>query len=155
MNPVCGAVLTRTRRSIEDLRNAVRGMPPEGLNWQPGRDTNSIAVQIAHVLKSADFLLSSAATRATDLKAYLSEREATFHFGADANALLEMLDEFEANLAGRLREVDEAAFAEVLPWQEWHQPAVAWCLLGIVEHLREHVGAAALTRQMWDQRDSR
>ncbi|HEY7269352.1 MAG TPA: DinB family protein, partial [Dehalococcoidia bacterium] len=97
-----------------------------------------------------DFLLSSAAGGSRDLRAYLGRREDAFHFGADANALLEMLDEFEANLAGLLRSVEAGRFAETLDWPEWQSPTVAWCLLGVVEHLREHVGAAALTRQLWD-----
>ena len=99
-----------------------------------------------------DFLLTSASNRASDLKTYLVEREGTFHFGADDNALLEMLDEFEANLAGRLASIEEAHLGDVLQWQEWAPQSVAWCLVGIVEHLREHVGATALTRQLWDAR---
>jgi hypothetical protein len=156
MNSVCDAVLVRSRRSIEDLRAVVVGMPAEGLNWKPGDDTNSIASQVAHVLKSAEFLLTSAATPTSDLKAYLRIRADTFHFGADANALLEMLDEFDATLPGRLKSVDEASFSRVIPWEDWPPQTVAWCLMGIVEHLREHVGAAALTKQLWEQkRESR
>ena len=150
MDPLIESVLLRATRSLEDLRKAVRGLPALALNWRPAGDANSIAVMVAHVLKSADFMLTGATAQDADLKRYLAERESAFHFGADANALLEMLDEFEATLAGRLRSVDPARLADTLDWPEWGSPTVANCLVGIVEHLREHVGAAALTRQFWE-----
>jgi hypothetical protein len=150
VEPITEAVLVRVRRSLEDLRNAVRGLPAIALNWRPAEGTNSIASQVAHVLKSADFMLRGASGADADLKAYLAERDEPFHFGADANALLEMLDEFEANLAGRLRSVDAARLGTALAWPEWNSPTVASCLIGVAEHMREHVGAASLTRQMWE-----
>ena len=152
MDPVCDAVLARSRRSLDDMRAAIRGMPAEGLNWRPAEDTNSIASQVAHVLKSVDFLLTAASKGKADLTAYLREREDAFHFGADANALLEMLDEFEAGLGGRLASVEPSRLGDTLQWQEWAPQTVAWCLMGVIEHLREHVGAAALTRQLWEAR---
>jgi hypothetical protein len=157
MNPTTEAVLVRARNSFTDLRTAITGLPAEGLNWQPGKDTNSIAVQVAHLLKSAGFFLNAAQGRDRDMAAYLPVREGTFHSGADGPALLEMVDEFEGSLDGRLRSIDESTFADVIDWTEWGRGrvTVAWLLLGVVEHMREHVGAAALTRQLWEQRDER
>lgn len=157
MDPVAAAALVRTRRSLEDLRAVVRDLSAEGLNWQPGPATNSIAAQIAHVLKSAGFLLDTAQSRSGELRAYLQEREATFHFGADSQALLGMIDDFERGLESGLEAVDGRSLSAVVDWHHdlWEPATVAWCLLGLVEHLREHVGAAALTRQMWEQRDQR
>jgi hypothetical protein len=152
MNAIEEAALIRVRRSLGDLRGAVHGLPAEALNWQPARETNSIASQIAHVLKSSNFLLSSAHTRNSDLGQYLIERENAFHFRADEATLLQMLDEFDRSLPARLADIDEHTFAEVIDWRggDWPPATVAWCLLGVVEHIREHVGAAALTRQLWE-----
>ena len=157
MNAIEEAALIRIRRSLVDLRAAARGLPAEALNWQPARDTNSIASQIAHVLKSSNFLLSSAHTRNSNLSQYLIERENAFHFRAGEAALLQMLDDFDYSLPSRLADIDEHTFAEVVDWQggSWQPATVAWCLLGVVEHMREHVGAAALTRQLWEQREQR
>jgi hypothetical protein len=156
LNAVAEAALVRIRKSLNDLRAVVRGLSAEALNWRPAADTNSIAVQVAHVIKSANFMLASAHTRDGNLNAYLSgEREEAFHFGADGPALLEMLDDFEAGVPSRLADIDEHDLADIVSWQggPWPPASVAWCLLGVVEHLREHVGAAALTRQLWDQRE--
>ncbi|HXH21529.1 MAG TPA: DinB family protein [Dehalococcoidia bacterium] len=157
MNAVAEAALIRMRRSLNDLRSVVRGLPAEGLNWRPGEATNSIAAQVAHVLKSANFLLSAAHSKDGDLNAYLKEREEAFHFSGDERALLEMLDAFDRRLPARLADIDEHDLADIVGWQggPWEPASVAWCLLGVVEHLREHVGAAALTRQLWEQRDRR
>ena len=103
---------------------------------------------LAHVLKSADFLLASAHSRDSDLNAYLREREEPFSFGADGAALFQMLDDFERRLPARLADIDEHDLADVVTWQggPWQPASVAWCLLGVVEHLRKHVAASALTR---------
>ncbi len=76
-------------------------------------------------------------------------------FGADSNALVDMLDEFESSLDGRLLAVDAANLGRAVDWQDGTSGTVAYVVVGAVEHVREHVGAAALTRQLWEQRDQR
>ena len=130
-------------------------MPAEGLNWRPGVETNSIAVQVCHVVRSVDFYLNAATGIDRDMGAYLAAREDSFHFGADAVALSEMLDGLGGGIEDRFGLVREEDLGHVIDWRAWDRGAVtvAWCVLSVVEHLREHVGAAALTRQLWEQRE--
>jgi hypothetical protein len=157
MNPVAEAVLVRVRASLNDLRAGVRDTPSEGLNWQPGDDTNSIAAQITHLLKSADFSLNAAAGADRDMGAYLKVRAGTFGATADAAALLSLLDEFEGTIESRLAAIEPSTFADVIDWSVWDRgrQTVAYVLVGVAEHMREHVGAIGLTRQLWEQRQRR
>ena len=153
MDSICEAALARVRQSVRDLRAIVQGLPAEALNWRPVPDTNSIAAQIEHSLKSAEFYLRAAAATDRDMGTYLDVREGTFNFGADGPALLAMLDRFDLGLDHAFAAIDPGRYDEVIDWSEHGRgrPSVAWVLLGVVEHLREHVGASALTRQLWEQ----
>ncbi len=151
MNPTTEAVSVRVRKSIADLRDVARGLSAEALNWRPAPETNSIASQVAHVTLSGSFFLQAAAGTDRDLAGYLAVREEPFHSGADEQALLQMLDAFEREVEARLETVPAGSLGEVIDWSKWDRGlvTVAWCLLSVVEHVREHVGASMLTRQLW------
>ncbi len=71
--------------------------------------------------------------------------ETVERLAADCSALLTTEDAFEP---GTMRESHSRASsgrAEIV--------SGAWALLHAVEHLREHMGHAQLTRRLWDQRE--
>jgi uncharacterized damage-inducible protein DinB len=142
--------------SVADLTEAVRGLSADGLNWRPaGEDTNAIAVLATHALASANAWLAVATA------APLPERDRDAEFrvvAADDAELLAWIEE----RADRCRAVLDAAGTfdpgverTSFRRSESDEPEVvsaAWALLHALEHLREHVGHAGLTRQLWERR---
>lgn len=154
MNPVTEAVLASVLDSLAAIREAVRDMDAEGLNWRPGPDTNSMAAQVAHALAATMFWAQAAASPTADRHAFLAEREAAFNFGADRFALLQMLDSVEPEVGRLVRAAAANDLAEERDWPgAWERGpvTVAWCLVHGAEHLREHLGSLQLTRQLWYQ----
>jgi hypothetical protein len=133
-------------------------MPDDGLNWKPGPDTNSIAAQIAHALQSATFWLQAAVGADSDRRAYLIAREAALAATGDGPALRSKLDAFDAEAPHLLARLDPASLDELRDWPGYWDGmpvSAAWCMLHALEHLREHLGSSALTRQLWEQRNQR
>lgn len=155
MDPLVQAVLTSLEASFADLRNAVTDMDAEGLNWWPGENTNSIAAQVSHALAGTRFWVDAGLSPAADRAAFLAERESHFNFGADSFALLDIIQEAQADLTGALRRAQPVHLADKRDWPGyWDRGPVsaAWCLLHAAEHLREHIGSIWLTGQLWLQR---
>jgi hypothetical protein len=62
-DPVIDAAREIVSESLDAMRTAIVGAPPELLNWRPaGDDTNSIAVLAVHALTSTRWWLSVAIT---------------------------------------------------------------------------------------------
>ena len=142
--------------SIDGIRGAISGLPAEALNWRPSPEgTNPIAVLAVHAIYSARSWLAVAVgaplpdrDRGAEFRTVVAGSEELLEtvdrLAADCRALLTTEDAFEP---GAMRESHFRASsgrAEVV--------SVAWALLHAVEHLREHMGHAQLTRQLWEQR---
>jgi hypothetical protein len=154
MNPTTEAAYTRVLRSIGDLRAIIAGMSEEALNWQPAPETNSIAAQVAHVIESSRFYLGAAGGGNRDMTDYVQVREKALKSRAAGAELASMLDDFEKGLQSGFEAVPAARLGDIIDLRRWDRGAVtvAWCVHEVFDHVREHVGAAALTRQLWEQR---
>jgi hypothetical protein len=138
--------------SLLELRTAVEGLDAEGLNTAPaGPNSNPVAVLVVHALASTRSWLALATgapqpprdrprefeTVVTDVPGFLTSVDAT------ADACRELL-------AGA--DTLDPARTGTAPWRqgvEASQPVTAaWALLHALDHLREHVGHAQLTRQL-------
>ena len=142
--------------SIDGIRGAISGLPAEALNWRPSPEgTNPIAVLAVHAIYSARSWLAVA------VGAPLPDRDRDAEFRtvvAGSEELLETVD----RLAGDCRALlttggtfDPGAMRESHFRASSGRAEVvsgAWALLHAVEHLREHMGHAQLTRQLWEQR---
>jgi len=155
-DPTITAASEIIEESIEGIRAAIAGLPADALNWRPSEEaTNPIAVLAVHALHSTRSWLAVATgaplpdrdrdaefrTVVTDPRELLG---AVDRLATDCRALLTTEDAFEP---GTMRESHFRASsgrAEIV--------SGAWALLHAVEHLREHMGHAQLTRQLWDQR---
>ncbi len=160
------------RRSRDDMRAAIEGLPPEALNWRPAADANSIAVLAGHSFKGARYWLAVA------LGALLPDRDrpAEFHTEASsADALLDLVDDLLGDCLSLLnsappvdwsvlREIDPQLQPRTINWpalgeadgrlqSQSNQPRLpaVWCFTHALEHLREHEGQMSLTRQLWQQ----
>lgn len=141
-------------RSLAELRKAMVGLDAETLNRRPaGPGSNGVAVLAVHALASTRSWLALVTgaslpardrpaefrTVVEDPEAFLASTDAT---AAACRALLAAADTIDPERVGRA------------PWRsgaEADEPVTAaWGLLHALEHLREHVGHAQLTRQLFE-----
>jgi Protein of unknown function (DUF664) len=141
--------------SLDELRKALDGCSADDLNRHPaGEDTNGLAVLATHALGSTRSWLSLA------VAAPLPERDRDAEFRVvveDAEVFLATFDSLAAEC--RTLVATEATFdpahTGTAPWSvdDPDEPVTAaWALLHALEHLREHVGHAQLTRQLLEAR---
>jgi uncharacterized damage-inducible protein DinB len=134
--------------SLDDMRVAIDGLGPDALNWRPaGDDTNPIAVLAVHAMHSTRWWLSTA------IGSPLPERDrpSEFHTTAqDADELLSLCDAMAAECRSLLDGAESLDAGALRPDLDGGEPVTAaWALMHAVEHLREHVAQAQLTRQAW------
>ncbi len=144
------------RAARDDMRAAIDGLPPDALNWRPTPDdTNSIAVLAIHSLTSTRHWLAVAVDEPLPSR----DRDAEFEASARKPAeLLHFVDSATAvclSLVDKDRTVEWSALRDHWDPKRDLQVFAAWALLHALEHLREHVGQLSLTRQLWEQRESR
>ncbi|MFZ5854673.1 MAG: DinB family protein [Chloroflexota bacterium] len=152
MSQVDLEALSQTVRQIlheghDAMRQIIAGLDADALGWRPGRDTNSIAVLVAHSLEAERFLVATAADVEVE-----RDREAQFRIEvAGPDVLLALIDQREAEIDALLGRVTAATLVAGISRPGRTHPG-AWWLLHALEHSREHVGQAALTRQLYEQR---
>ena len=149
-DPAIDAAREIATGSLDAMRRAVVGAPPELLNWRPaGDDTNPIAVLAVHALGSTRWWLSIA------IKGTVPQRDRAAEFRTEvssADELLSIVDPVATDCRAHLE------FGDVLdPGTSRTDPrdgttvTAAWALIHAVEHLQEHVAHAELTRQVWER----
>lgn len=151
LTAVRAAVESTLREQHDVLRDLVRGLSPAVLNWSPGPEMNSIAVLVGHPLDAERYLVAASLGETVE-----RDRERWFRYEAPSDtALLELIDQVERETLGRL----ERLTVEVLV-REFSPPndrlgrrftGIRW-LLHAIQHNREHIGQALLTRQLAAQR---
>lgn len=131
----------------DEWRRIVTGLDAEALNWRPGDETNSLAALVAHTCDAERFLMAIALGIKLD-----RDREAKFRIVVSgADELMRLIDETEAEVDGYIdRFTDDSLITEhSLPGRT--HPG-AWWSLRALEHSREHLGQALLTRQIYELR---
>ena len=147
------AVRTMVRELFHDchagMRDVVRDLTVDELDWKPVDGANSIAVLVAHALDSERFLVAAAAD-----VTFERDREAQFLVsGVSSVDCLALIDRVEAEVDGYLEAVRADLFESELVRGPRVHPG-AWWLLHPLEHCREHLGQALLTRQLLEARRS-
>jgi len=137
---------------LADLREAIEGAPNEALDWRPpAKDSNTLTILATHGMHSSRWWMTIARG------APLPDRDRPSEFVAEVGStdeLLTFVDTFAADCLARLdpdEPFDAAAMREV---PDDDPVSSAWALFHALEHLREHVAQAQLTRQLWDRRDA-
>jgi uncharacterized damage-inducible protein DinB len=141
-------------RRIEDLRQQVRDLirdlPAEALNWCPipGRDrevTNSLAVLAAHIAGAEHFWMGEVVGGHPPTR----DREAEFSTHAtDASELVQLLDTVGAETRQVLTSLHEVELDGVREARRLTVP-VRWCILHVIDHTALHLGHMQLTYQLW------
>ena len=159
MDPITAAVHDMLTTNAADLRAAVTGLDVEALNWTPAPDTSSIAVLVAHAVSATRVLVDSALTGRMHRERYMTEdRPAAFATRdveeATLHSLLDGLEQTISRLAAEAPSDGYAGNVEFERGYEGGPRSRIWSLIHAVEHLREHVGHAQLTRQLIEARRS-
>lgn len=135
--------------SLVEMRSVLQGCSADELNRRPaGDDTNPIGVLVTHAMHSTRSWLSLA----TGAPPPERDRPAEFLVTVqDPAAFTSWFDDMAAACRALLDGdvVFEPGATHVAPWQggDGEPVTAAWALLHALEHLREHVGHAQLTRQ--------
>jgi hypothetical protein len=136
--------------SVDHLREAIEGLSSDALAWRPaGEESNPITVLAVHGMHSSRWWL----TIARGLP--LPERDRPSEFVAETasdTALLSFVDTMATECRARLDPGDAFDPAAIRSLPEGESVAAAWALLHALEHFREHVAQAQLTRQLVQQR---
>lgn len=145
------AVSTALRDLFADqkaaMREVVAGLSVEALNWAPagGKDTNSIAQMLSHALDAERFLVASAVGVTLD-----RNREAHFSIQVgSADELTVEIDRTAGLVNGWLEQLTGDNLAAEVRLRDSSRSG-AWLAIHALEHAREHIGQALLTRQLYE-----
>jgi hypothetical protein len=148
-DPTLEAARSFVDESLTSMRAAVAGASADALNRRPaGEDSNPVAVLVVHAVSSTRWWLSIA------LGAQPPERDRPSEFltvVAGADELLGVFDPIAADCRALL-DTDMAFEAGAVREEpSGERVSAAWALIHAVEHLREHVAHAELTKQVFEQ----
>jgi hypothetical protein len=145
MDPVVAKIAEQFKVVHDHLRDEVRGLSPEELNWKPAPDTNSIAALVVHTLGSEAEVLRVAANAQG-----ARDRDAEFRASAETpDDLLRRLDQADAyidDMAARITPDDLSAVRA--RGEREPQTGLHW-LLTNYGHAREHLAHIQLTKQLY------
>ena len=147
-DPTLEAARSIVDQSLDAMRAAIDGASAEALNRRPaGDDSNPIAVLAVHALSSTRWWLSTALGQPVPERDRPSEFLTTV---ASADELLGLFDPIAADCRALLSTdvaFDPGAIRD--DPRDGDRVTAAWALIHAAEHLREHVGHAELTRQLF------
>jgi hypothetical protein len=154
VDPITAAAVDMLRTNAADLRAAVTGLDPATLNRPPVPDSSTLAILVEHATTAAIAQVEAAITGRMDRGHYMGEiRPAAFATtDADERRLHAAIDRLDAVIT-RLEQSPpaEGYVGDVAMEPPGEQArSRAWSLIHAVEHLREHVGHAQLTRQVFE-----
>lgn len=141
------------REQHETMRSLLDDLEADALTWTPGEETNSIAVLYTHLLGAEEFLVATTVGAAVD-----RDRDAEFRGPiSDVAGLRRRIDEVEARTAGWIDQItaeDLATIRQPVGDRLDRRHTGSWWVLHAIEHNREHIGQAMLTRQLYEQKFS-
>jgi uncharacterized damage-inducible protein DinB len=132
-----------------DVKSALRGLPPPALAWEPGEEMNSIGVLVVHLTGAERYLVGDIAAGEPSGR----NRSAEFQpQGLDMAALEARLDTSYNYIEGVLSRIslDDLSKPGFAPH---HGETVSrgWALLHALAHTGVHLGQIEITRQLWEQ----
>jgi hypothetical protein len=149
VDPVVAKIAEQFKVVHGQLRDEVRGLSVEELNWKPAPETNSIAALVVHTLGSEAEVLRAVANVPGS-----RDRDAEFLATADdPDALTRQLDQADAyidDLAARITADDLVAMRE--RGGRGPQTGLHW-LVTNYGHAREHLAHIQLTKQLYAARN--
>ena len=142
---------------LEDLhatiKDLIKDLSVEALNWQPGPEMNSLAVLVTHLSGSEVFWIGEMAGGVQ------SDRVRSEEFEVRDLTAEHLISKLEEALAVSQRVLDTLALDDLEVMRTsavFHDRSfsVAWSLAHALDHTAVHVGHIEITRQLWDMRES-
>ena len=135
-----------------EILEALEGLPSVALDWSPGPDMNSISVMVFHLTGAERYWIGDVAAQDPAER----DREAEFRVHEVGTDILKQ------RLANNLDYARNALSTFTIQDLETTRAGragraftVAWALLHALEHTTLHLGQIQLTRQLWEQSNSR
>ncbi len=145
MDPIAAKIASQFKVVHGQLRDEVRGLPVDELNWKPAPDTNSIAALVLHTLGS-EAEVFRIVTNVPSARDRPSEFLATADAPDELIQQLDRADQLVDELAAQITADDLAA--ERPRGDRPPETGLHW-LLTNYGHAREHLAHIQLTRQMY------
>jgi hypothetical protein len=144
MDPVVEKIAEQFQVVHSQLRDEVRDLSVEELNWKPAPETNSIAVLVVHTLGSEAEVLRVAA-KAPNVR----DRDAEFRVSdRTADDLVRELDQADSYLEAMAPRITAENLAEELPRGDRPPETGLHWLVTNYGHAREHLAHIQLTKQL-------
>ena len=150
MEPVVATVVRGYKEVHAKLREAVRGLDAEALNWKPAPATNSVAVLIVHTLGSEAEIFRVASNSPTDRDRdaeFLSEANTPDELVRRLDAADALLDELAPKITGEDLDASRTR-------RDQGPETCRYWLVTNYGHAREHLAHIELTKQMYVGRGS-
>jgi hypothetical protein len=151
MDPVVEKIAEQFQVVHANLRDEVRDLSVEELNWKPAPEANSIAVLVVHTLGSEAEVLRVVAD-VPNVRDRDAEFRATVNGAADLLREIDQADSYLEAMAPRISAENLAA--ERPRGDRPPQTGLHW-LLTNYGHAREHLGHIELTKQLYAEAQSR
>jgi hypothetical protein len=144
---VTGVVRDGFRNVHDRIRELIRGLDMEALNWRPHPEANSIAVLVTHTLESERQML--AAVRGI---AVTRDRSSEFLVESGAAELETLLNRADSGLDEQIAAMKPDDLTASRPRGDRPpRPGLVW-LFEIYGHAREHLAQMELTKQLYEAR---
>ena len=132
-----------------DFKAALLGLPQEALDWEPGPETNSLAILAVHTAGSERFWIGDVVAEEPSNR----DRDSEFlSRGLDARSLATRLDTSLEYIRKVLADLNLSHLEQIRtpPYRD-STLTCGWALMHTLEHTAQHTAHAQLTRQLWDQ----
>ena len=145
MDPVVAKIAEQFQVVHGQLRDEVRDLSVEELNWKPAPETNSIAVLVVHTLGSEAEVLRVAANVPGE-----RDRPAEFRVAAtDAAELLREIDQADSYIEAMAPRITAKDLTAERPRADRPPETGLHWLLTNYGHAREHLAHIQLTKQLY------
>ena len=143
-------LLDRFHELHMEVERALEEIPSEALDWQPGKDMNSLSVLVTHLAGAERYWIGDVARGDPSDR----DRDAEFQVkGLDAAGLQRRIRELEAYEKTSFESMSLAELEQYRrsPRDGWEY-TVAWALAHALEHTAVHIGHIQMLIQLWKQR---
>jgi uncharacterized damage-inducible protein DinB len=149
LNPFFSDYLKSLEELHNDIRSAIKNLPPEALDWTIGKDMNSLNILVIHLIGAERYWIGDVI--AGDVSG--RDRESEFATrGLTEAELVQKLGDIEKYVQKRLEDLPLQALEEkrISP-RNGREVSVGWAVCHAMKHTALHVGHIQVTRQLWEQ----
>lgn len=137
----------------KEANEVIEGLPAEALDWSPGPEMNSITVLVVHMAASQRYWIGDVAMQEPSGRVRSDEFVTEGLTSEGLQQRLAAAMAYTRQAIGRLTLEDLGAMRPSPAGDEEY--SVANALLHSLEHTAQHVGHLQMTRQLWEQKESK